>query len=185
MFALYRIAFHSVAKTIQDGPSVHIGNDCLRSDIWNEALLLRSASESLVSDRLSGRRHSETVQSGVFTLYRIGFHNGPKTYPPQCKRSLSQTVASVRLTELYTGGSGLESQSSETFVTDLFMYRGFSRQPCWRAEIDLISQRRENVLFFPSNMAAMTSHENDSSFSVTRSKNSDHCGGSWVTNPRL
>ena len=60
------------------------------------------------------------------------------------------------------------------------MYRGFSRQPCWRAEIDLISQRRENVLFFPSNMAAMTSHENDSSFSVTRSKNSDHCGGSHV-----
>ena len=39
---------------------------------------------------------------------------------------------------------------------------------CWRAEtmkqfcmkIDLIFQRRENVLFLPSNMAAMTSHEN-------------------------
>ena len=27
-------------------------------------------------------------------------------------------------------------------------------------KIDLISQRRENVLFLPSNMAAMTSHEN-------------------------
>ena len=48
------------------------------------------------------------------------------------------------------------------------VYRGFSRRPCWRAEtlkqfcmkIDLISQRRENVLFLPSNMAAMTSHEN-------------------------
>ena len=26
-------------------------------------------------------------------------------------------------------------------------------------KIDLISQRRENVLFLPSNMAAMTSHE--------------------------
>ena len=47
-------------------------------------------------------------------------------------------------------------------------YRGFSWWPCWRAEtmkqfcmkIDLISQGRENVLFLPSNMAAMTSHEN-------------------------
>ena len=47
------------------------------------------------------------------------------------------------------------------------LYRGFSRQPCWRAEtmkqfcmkVDLISQRRENVLFSPSNMAAMTSQE--------------------------
>ena len=27
-------------------------------------------------------------------------------------------------------------------------------------KIDLISQGRENVLFLPSNMAAMTSHEN-------------------------
>ena len=27
-------------------------------------------------------------------------------------------------------------------------------------KIDLISQRRENVLFLPSNMAAVTSHEN-------------------------
>ena len=27
-------------------------------------------------------------------------------------------------------------------------------------KIDLISQRRENVLFLPSNMAALTSHEN-------------------------
>ena len=27
-------------------------------------------------------------------------------------------------------------------------------------KIDLISQRRENVLLLPSNMAAMTSHEN-------------------------
>ena len=43
-------------------------------------------------------------------------------------------------------------------------YRGFSRRPCWRTEtmkqfcmkINLISQRRENVLFLPSNMAAMT-----------------------------
>ena len=43
----------------------------------------------------------------------------------------------------------------------------FSRRPCWRAEtmkqfymkIDLISQRRENVLFLASNMAPMTSHE--------------------------
>ena len=49
-----------------------------------------------------------------------------------------------------------------------FMYRGFSRWPCWRAEtvkqfcmkIDLISQGRENVLFLPSNMAEMTSNEN-------------------------
>ena len=47
-------------------------------------------------------------------------------------------------------------------------YRGFSQRPCWRAEtmkqfcmkIDLISQRRENVLFLPCNMATMTSHEN-------------------------
>ena len=45
--------------------------------------------------------------------------------------------------------------------------RGFSRRPCWRAETmkqlhenNLISQRRENVLFLHSNMAAMTSHEN-------------------------
>ena len=44
----------------------------------------------------------------------------------------------------------------------------FSWQPCWpRAEameqfcmkIDLIPQGRENVLFLPSNMAAMMSHE--------------------------
>ena len=48
-----------------------------------------------------------------------------------------------------------------------FAYRGFSWWPCWRAEtmkqfcmkIDLISQRRENVLLLPSNMAMM-SHEN-------------------------
>ena len=46
--------------------------------------------------------------------------------------------------------------------------RGFSRRPYWRAEtmkqfcmkIDLNSQGRETVLFLPSNMAAMTSHEN-------------------------
>ena len=43
-----------------------------------------------------------------------------------------------------------------------------SWRPCWRAEtmkqfcmkIDLISQERKNVLFLPSNMAAMTSREN-------------------------
>ena len=53
------------------------------------------------------------------------------------------------------------------FVCVKDINRGFSQQPCWRAEtmkqfcmkIDLISQR-ENVLFLPSNMAAMTSHEN-------------------------
>ena len=49
------------------------------------------------------------------------------------------------------------------FIPVLYMYRGFSRRPCWRAEtmkqfcmkIDLISQGRENVLFLPSNMTAM------------------------------
>ena len=57
---------------------------------------------------------------------------------------------------------------SEWNVFQWFPYRGFSRGPCWRAEtmkqfcmkIDHISQRRENVLFLPSNMAVMTSHEN-------------------------
>ena len=47
-------------------------------------------------------------------------------------------------------------------------YRGFSRQPCWRAvtmkefcmKIGPISQGKENVLFLPSNLAAMASHEN-------------------------
>ena len=47
-------------------------------------------------------------------------------------------------------------------------YRGFSRRPCWRAEtmkqfcmkIYLISEGRENVLFMPSSMAAMTSRQN-------------------------
>ena len=51
------------------------------------------------------------------------------------------------------------------------VYRIFSWRPCWRAEtikqfcmkIYLISKGRDNVLFLPSNMAAMTSHENASS----------------------
>ena len=34
-------------------------------------------------------------------------------------------------------------------------------------KIDLISYRRENALFLPSNMAAMTSRENALFFSVT------------------
>ena len=37
----------------------------------------------------------------------------------------------------------------------------------FRLKIDLISQGRENVLFLPSNMAAMTSHEN-ALYSFTR-----------------
>ena len=48
------------------------------------------------------------------------------------------------------------------------VYRIFSWRPCWRAEtikqfcmkIYLISKGRDNVLFLPSNIAAMTSHEN-------------------------
>ena len=48
-------------------------------------------------------------------------------------------------------------------VTAFVGNRRFSRQPCCRGEtmeqfcmeIDLIFQRRENVLFLPSNMAAM------------------------------
>ena len=59
-----------------------------------------------------------------------------------------------------------------------FDYGGFSRRPCWRAEtmkqfcmkIDLISQGRENVLFLPSNMTAMTSHANASRRPCWRAK---------------
>ena len=60
------------------------------------------------------------------------------------------------------------AKRSVAWKSSFHVYRGFPRWPCWRAEtmkqfcvkINLISQGRENVLFLPSNMAAMTSHEN-------------------------
>ena len=80
----------------------------------------------------------------------------------------------VKQFRLWISNSRLNLHENETTINmaDVYcmvsFYRGFSRQPCWRAEamkqfcmkIDIISQRRENVLFLPSNMAAMTSHEN-------------------------
>ena len=73
----------------------------------------------------------------------------------------------MQLLKVKISGGPLDNQTWQTELRRLD-HRGFSWRPCWRAEtikqfcmkIDLISQRRENVLFLPSSMAAMTSHEN-------------------------
>ena len=69
----------------------------------------------------------------------------------------NQTVAPQNFSLL---ASAHDCETALQRVFTAAMLEGCNNQTVLHENLDLISQGKENVLFLPSNMAAMTSHEN-------------------------